>query len=89
MKETLEKKKFDQFPILNNGITIVAKSLQVVSNKFTLNDYSIVNGCQTSHVLYNSKDIEGINKMSIPLRIIVANDEEIRNDVIRATNGFI
>lgn len=87
IKETLEKKKFDQFPILNNGITIVAKSLQVVSNKFTLNDYSIVNGCQTSHVLYNSKDVEGINKMSIPIRIIVTDDEEIRNDVIRATNN--
>ncbi|MCG2826978.1 MAG: AIPR family protein, partial [Thermoplasmatales archaeon] len=87
IKETLEAKKFDKFPILNNGITIVAKSLQVVSNKFTLNDYSIVNGCQTSHVLYESRKIGGIDKASIPIRIIVTNDEEIRNDVIRSTNN--
>lgn len=87
IKETLESKKFDKFPILNNGITIVAKSLQVVSNKFTINDYSIVNGCQTSHVLYDSKDLDGINKLNIPIRLIVTTDEEIRNEIIRATNN--
>lgn len=87
IKETLDLKKFDQFPILNNGITLVAKSLKATGDKFCLNDYSIVNGCQTSHVLYNSKDLEGIRKMSIPIRIIVTGDEEIRNDVIRATNN--
>ena len=87
IKQTLEEKKFDKFPILNNGVTIVAKSLNVSANKFNLSDYSIVNGCQTSHVLYNSKDLDGINKMHIPIRLIVANNEEIRNDVIRATNN--
>jgi hypothetical protein len=87
IKETLEAKKFDQFPILNNGVTIVAKSLRATGNKFCLNDYSIVNGCQTSHVIYNSRLIDGINKMSIPTRIIVTNNEEIRNDIIRATNN--
>lgn len=87
IKETLEGKKFDKFPILNNGITIVAKALQVVSNKFTLKDYSIVNGCQTSHILYESKNIKGIEKTNIPVRIIVTDDEELRNDVIRSTNN--
>jgi len=87
IKETLAKREFDKFPILNNGITIVARSLQVVSNKFTLNDYSIVNGCQTSHVLFDSRNIEAIDTMSIPVRIIVTNDEEIRNEVIQSTNN--
>nr|AQS33889.1 hypothetical protein [uncultured archaeon] len=85
--ETLRNKKFDKFPIFNNGITIVAKSLQVAGNKFTLNDYSIVNGCQTSHILYNFRLDDGISKMSIPIRLIVTNNEEIRNDIIRATNN--
>jgi len=87
IKETLRLKNFDKFTILNNGITIVAKSLAVAGNKFSLNDYSIVNGCQTSHVLYESRKIEGINKVSIPVRLIVADNEEIRNEVIRATNN--
>ncbi len=87
IKETLEAKKFDKFPILNNGITIVAKSLKATGNRFCLNDYSIVNGCQTSHVIYNARLLRGIDKMSIPTRIIVTENEEIRNDVIRATNN--
>lgn len=87
IRETLEAKKFDEFCILNNGITIVARSLIVTGIKFALTDYSIVNGCQTSHVLYNSRDIEGIDKTNLPVRLIVTSDEEIRNDVIRATNN--
>lgn len=85
--ETLVKKRFDKFPIFNNGITIVAKTLQVAGNRFTLNDYSIVNGCQTSHVLYGFRVVDGISKMSIPIRLIVTTNEEIRNDIIRATNN--
>ncbi|MEW5896982.1 MAG: AIPR family protein [Nanoarchaeota archaeon] len=87
IKETLNARKFDKFPIFNNGITIVAKSVIPAGNKFTLSDYSIVNGCQTSHVLYNSRALDGIANMSIPIRLIVTNDEEIRNDIIRATNN--
>ncbi len=40
------------FPLLNNGITIVARSIQATGNKLLLEDYQIVNGCQTSHVLH-------------------------------------
>jgi hypothetical protein len=87
IKETLEAKKFDKFTIFNNGITIVAKSLTVAANKFALFDYSIVNGCQTSHVLFDCKDMKNINKMNIPIRLIVTKDEEIRNEIIRATNN--
>lgn len=87
IKETLEAKKFDKFTILNNGITIVAKSLTLAGNKFTLFDYSIVNGCQTSHVLFDSRGIDGITNMSIPIRLIITTDEEIRNEIIRATNN--
>lgn len=87
IKETLDAGKFDKFSIFNNGITIVSKSLRSTGNKFTLSDYSIVNGCQTSHVLYNSRTLEGINNMSVPVRLIVTNNEEIRNNIIRATNN--
>ncbi|MCK4429202.1 MAG: AIPR family protein [Candidatus Aenigmarchaeota archaeon] len=87
IQETLNKGKFDLFSILNNGITIVAKSLRVSANDLTLNDFSIVNGCQTSHVLYNSKDLKDINKVNVPIRLIESNNEAVRNDMIRATNS--
>lgn len=87
IRETIEAERFDKFPILNNGITIVSKSITVAGNKFILNDYSIVNGCQTSHVIYNARNIIGIDKLIIPVRFIETDDEVLRNEIIRATNN--
>lgn len=46
-----------RFILMNNGITIIAKDLEPVGNKFHLTDYQIVNGCQTSNVLFDQKNI--------------------------------
>jgi hypothetical protein len=45
----------DKFVLLNNGITIVAKSLNKIGSAFKISDFQIVNGCQTSHVLHSEK----------------------------------
>lgn len=42
----------------NNGVTITAKNISIKREQMTIHDYSIVNGCQTSHILseyYNGK----------------------------------
>ena len=73
------------FPILNNGITIVAKSLNVSGEKFKLMDYQIVNGCQTSNVLYRCRSSVDSNMM-IPVKIVHTESPELVNSVIRSTN---
>ncbi len=73
------------FPILNNGITIVAKSLNVSGEKFKLMDYQIVNGCQTSNVLYRCRSSVDANMM-IPVKIVHSESPELVNCVIRSTN---
>lgn len=73
------------FPILNNGITIVAKSLNVSGEKFKLMDYQIVNGCQTSNVLYRCRNNVDVNMM-IPVKIVHTESPELVNSVIRSTN---
>jgi hypothetical protein len=50
---TLKAGAFAQFGVLNNGVSIIAQKLQATGDKFTISDYQIVNGCQTSHVLFN------------------------------------
>lgn len=40
-----------RFALMNNGVTIIAKTLRSTGNKFYIENYQIVNGCQTSHVL--------------------------------------
>lgn len=84
--KTLENKQSQvHFPILNNGITIVAKSLNVFGEKFKLMDYQIVNGCQTSNVLYRCRGSVDPNMM-IPVKIVHTESPELVNSVIRSTN---
>jgi len=85
---TLTSGHLDRFSILNNGITIVSKSISRVANTFTLKDYQIVNGCQTSNILCNRKDIEGINNLHVPVKIIEPdeNRDDIVIEIIKATN---
>ena len=73
--------------MLNNGITVVAHSAILVSNKMTIDDYQIVNGCQTSHVLYLNRNSESINSLLIPIKIIVTQNEELKNRITKATNN--
>lgn len=70
---------------LNNGITIVAKEIRIVGKKFTLSDFQIVNGCQTSHVIFENQ-ISLLPDTSIPVKMIEAEDKELVNEIVRATN---
>lgn len=87
IKDTLEKGKFDLFCVLNNGVTVVASSLTPAGNRFTIRDYQVVNGCQTSHVLHDCREIAGINKVYVPIKIIVTDDEDIKTNITLATNS--
>ena len=83
--DTLASARKAEFPLRNNGVTIVARKLQRTGNKFDLEDYQIVNGCQTSHVLYNSRqDILG--DIVVPIKIIVTEDDEVTSKIIRGSN---
>jgi len=81
------KSKDDQnkFCILNNGVTIVAKSLSKIGTKFILRDFQIVNGCQTSHIIYEYRELLG-KELFVPIKIIVTTDIETTNKIIQATN---
>lgn len=87
IKDTLSSKKFDLFSVLNNGVTVVAASLTPAGNRFTLRDYQIVNGCQTSNVLHSCQKIEGIEAVNVPIKIIVTDNEDIKTEITLATNS--
>ncbi|MFC7526960.1 AIPR family protein [Parapedobacter sp. GCM10030251] len=87
IRNTIEKEQTnDKFVLLNNGITIVAKSLNKVGSAFKISDFQIVNGCQTSHVLHHLKNFLTPN-IFVPLKLIVTDDDDTINDIIRATNS--
>lgn len=83
--DTLKTPAQQLFVLMNNGVTIVADSISKTGDSFTIEDYQIVNGCQTSHVLFNN--IENLkNPVHIPLKLIVSQDSGVKNQIIKATN---
>lgn len=73
------------FPLLNNGVTIVARRVSATGNRFLIEDYQIVNGCQTSHVLHEARAALS-PEVHVPIRLIATTDQSIRNAIIKATN---
>lgn len=74
-----------RFALMNNGVTIIAKTLRATGNKFRIEDYQIVNGCQTSHVLYDQRAHVDRSVM-VPLRLIATQDEDVIAAIVKATN---
>lgn len=79
---------------LNNGITILADEGIVRGNTFSLDNIQIVNGLQTSYSIFHAL-VEMENKgipidkddRSVFLKIIITNDTNIRDEIIKSTNS--
>lgn len=88
--QTLQSNDGMDFWWLNNGITVLTSKASVTGKTITLDDVQIVNGLQTSIVVYNylrQKDIEEKdNRRSLLIRIVVTNSPEERDRIIKATN---
>jgi len=85
ISKTLKSGAKDSFSVLNNGITIVAEDLIPQRDKFTISNYQIINGCQTSHVLFSNKeDLDDC--VQVPLKLIISDNTDLTSSVIRSTN---
>lgn len=85
--QTINGDSADLFGVLNNGVTIVTTSLNNTGDTFTIKDYQIVNGCQTSNVIYNNRESENIDNIYIPIKIIATENEDVKNQITFATNS--
>ncbi|TLS18723.1 MAG: hypothetical protein FDZ72_07810 [Betaproteobacteria bacterium] len=82
-----DNESVDKFVLYNNGITAVASFMKNLgSNRFLLRNYQIVNGCQTSNVLYLNRTSESLHKISVPIKIVHTNDADVVGKIIRANN---
>ena len=73
------------FPLLNNGITIIAGDMRRTGDVFQIQDFQIVNGCQTTHILFQHKESVG-QDIFIPVKIVATQDSQVVTEVIKATN---
>ena len=85
IRETLESSVRGRSVLMNNGVTIIARNLQQIGSRFTITDFQIVNGCQTSHVVFDRRGLD-LDLVFIPLRLIVTQDDDVKESITRATN---
>lgn len=82
--EELRSGDKNSFIFKNNGVTVVAKNLRRQGDSFELEDYQIVNGCQTSNILFRAgAHADGVH---VPFRLIVSDDPDFVSTVIVGTN---
>jgi hypothetical protein len=89
IQTTLKEKSAEEFWWLNNGITIVAVNATLSGKTLTIEDPQIVNGLQTSTVIFghfkeNNTENESRNLL---VRVIVPPVAESRDRIIKATNS--
>lgn len=80
----LEQGDHSSFVFKNNGITIVSKNIDRKGDTFSLEDYQIVNGCQTTNILSQIK--ENTDNIFVPLRLIGCSDPDFVSSIIIGTN---
>ncbi|MER9609452.1 AIPR family protein [Mesorhizobium sp. M0312] len=85
-----------EFVFRNNGITVVSKNIDRTGDRFRLEDFQIVNGCQTSNVIFDlvygdggseGKGDRNLTKaIQVPFRLIGSKDDEFVSSIIVGTN---
>lgn len=83
LKELIEGNQ-ESFIFKNNGVTVVAKEINRKGDTFELIDYQIVNGCQTTNILFQAGD--AAKGVSVPFRLIGSNDSDFVSSIIVGTN---
>lgn len=84
IKTTLSSDHKARFVLMNNGVTIIARVLRRTAHKFHIEDFQIVNGCQTCNVLFENSG--HLDDVVVPLRLIASNDEDVIQSIVTATN---
>jgi hypothetical protein len=75
-----------RFGILNNGITVISPDIRLQGTDLYMENFQIVNGCQTSNVLFENRD-SVTEDVTLTVKIIETTDLEIVDEIVRATNN--
>lgn len=82
LKDSVKQKRFG---ILNNGITIISPDIRVTGFEIFLRDFQIVNGCQTSNILFEHR-ASVTDDATLMLKVVETSDAAVVDDIVRSTN---
>lgn len=83
--DTLKSETASRFPVLNNGITIVSPDVKLQGNTLHLTNFQIVNGCQTSNVLFENRG--DLGDIMVNVKVVETQLEDVFSELVRATNS--
>ena len=90
IQRTLEAGSNDaaDFWWLNNGVTLLASAATIAGKEITLDNVQIVNGLQTTESVYHyfAAGVALDDSRALLLKIIVTENDEVRDRIIKATN---
>lgn len=86
IEKTLTSSNKNNFGLLNNGITIVGSSLTKSRDKYIISNFYVVNGCQTTNVLFENRD-KIDDDMWISVKFVITQESNLINDIVKATNN--
>ena len=90
IRETLTRPGGEDFWWLNNGISVICASASLSGKTLTLENPEVVNGLQTSREIYqvfSTGKRESEPQQHVLVRVLVPNEDESRDRIIRATNS--
>ncbi|HST34943.1 MAG TPA: AIPR family protein [Solirubrobacteraceae bacterium] len=87
MADTVEGADRGRFPVLNNGVTVIAREVQTVGDSVIVRDYQIVNGCQTANVVHAHRDRALGEEFWVPLKVVATDDDDLITEIVTATNS--
>jgi hypothetical protein len=90
IEQTLKEEPSNQMLFLNNGLTMSGTRVAVESEKITIFDPQIVNGCQTSWSIFSAytdmKEEKNKNKNEVLIKLVETQNEKIIAKLTETTN---
>lgn len=74
-----------RFGVMNNGVTIVSPDVRVQGVEIFLKDFQIINGCQTSNVLFENRGAIG-DQTNLMIKVVHAKEPLFIEDIVKSTN---
>src|SRR5262249_29295881 len=72
---------------LNNGVTMIAAKTAPAHLMLTVDDPQIVNGLQTSRVIFDTLNKNAEDDRTVLVRVIETTDQKTQDRIIKATNS--
>jgi hypothetical protein len=82
-----QKDQHRQFVLFHNGVTIICRKLTLARKQLTVEDYSVVNGCQSAIAFFDNRNYLTPELLVLSRFIEVGDDDALAEDITYRSNN--